>query len=285
LVDVSSAADLNTLSTPLIDLSGYTNVQLKFWMFMQKWGSRQDELKVYYRTNPGLPWVMLKSFTQSISSWTEQSIDIPAGLSEVQIGFCGNARWGLGVCIDDIEISGTPIQTMIISPVNRNVTMSAGEITFSITCPAAWTATSDSPSWCTVTPSGPGDGTISATYAENPSFNKRIASITVTAPGLQTSTVTVTQNASNIAVDEFSYGNIRIYPNPAKGFCKITDDQGNNKIREIMLVDFTGRIVLSREVNGETEFEIDLSSLAPGTYAIKLRGQHGTAIRKLTVIR
>ncbi|MEI7725730.1 MAG: T9SS type A sorting domain-containing protein, partial [Bacteroidota bacterium] len=285
LVDVSTAPDLNTLSTPVINLSGYTNVQLKFWMFMQKWGSRQDELKVYCRANPGLPWVLLKSFTQSISSWTEQSIMIPTGLNQIQIGFCGNARWGLGVCIDDIELSGTPLQTMIISPINRDVTMSAGEITFTITCPGAWTATSDAPSWCTVTPSGPGDGTITATYTENPLFSKRIATLTVSAPGVQTQTVTVKQNASNIAVNELSSGNIRIYPNPAKGFCKITDDQGKNQIREIMLVDFTGRIVLSRRGNGETEFEVDLSSLAPGTYAIKLLGQYGTVIRKLTIIR
>ena len=285
LVDATTVADYNTLITPMMDLSGYADIRLTFWMFMQKWGSRQDELKVLYRTNPGLPWVLLKNFTQSISSWKEQTIALPIGISEIQLGFCGNARWALGVCIDDIEVSGTPLQTMTISPVTRNVTMSAGETTFSLACPAAWTATSDSPSWCTVTPSGPGDGIIAASYTENKLYSKRTANIRVSAPGVQSLTVTLIQDASNISVEENAAGKIRIYPNPARDFCRIIDERGSDHLQEITLVDPAGRVVFSRQVGGEAEFGVDLSKLVPGTYTFKIKGKDGTAVRKLTITR
>ncbi|MDP1623118.1 MAG: M6 family metalloprotease domain-containing protein [Bacteroidales bacterium] len=285
LVDVTTASDYNTLITPLLDLSGYSDVRLKFWMFMQKWGSRQDELMVYYRTNPGQPWVLLESYTTSISAWTEQTINLPAGSEEIQIGFRGNAKWALGVCIDDIEVTGTPLPTLSISPANQDVLMSPGSTSFVVTCPISWTASSDSPSWCTVTPSGTGDGPITANYTENTSYSKRMATITVTTDGIPSQTVTVTQNASNISVGEHFLEGIRIYPNPAKGFFRIEDEAGKNDIREVIIADYTGREVISRKVHGEKEFDFDLSSLAQGTYTIKLRAGQGMAIRKLVIIR
>ena len=284
LVDATTIPDKNTLMTPLIDLSGYTDVHLKFWMFMQKWGSRQDELKVYYRTNPGLPWVLLQSFTQSISSWTEQTIALPVS-DEIQVGFCGNARWALGVCIDDIEITGTQLETMTILPGNRIVPMASGTTTFSIISPVAWTAASDAPAWCTVTPSGSGNGTITATYSENPLYSKRIANITVSAAGVQTQTVSVTQDASNISVGEISRDGIRMYPNPARSYFKVIDDKGATHIRKIILLDYTGRVVLSRKGDGETTFIFDVSSFTPGTYTIKFIGEHSSTMRKLSIIR
>jgi hypothetical protein len=47
--------------------------------------------------------------------------------------------------------------------------------------------------WCSVTPSGSGNGTIAAAYTENTSIVIRIATITVSAPGLPSQTATVTQ--------------------------------------------------------------------------------------------
>jgi len=285
LVDATTTPDYNTLITPVLNLSGYADVQLKFWLFMQKWGSRQDELMIYYRTNPDQPWILMQSYTQSISAWTEQIIPLPAGLTEVQLGFNGNAKWGLGICIDDIEISGTPVTTLTVFPANQNVTMSPGTTNFTVTCPIEWTASSDAPSWCTVTPTGTGNGTITATYTENALYSKRTANITVLAAGILTQTVTVTQDASNISVDELTSGGIRIYPNPSKGFIKITDEQGKNGLREIILTDYTGKILISRKVNAENLLEFDLSSLAQGTYTIKLKGDHSLMVRKLIIIR
>jgi hypothetical protein len=61
-----------------------------------------------------------------------------------------------------------------------------------VTSNTGWTVTSDQ-SWCTVDPSGSGNGIITATNAENLSTLSRIANITVTVAGLTPVTVTVTQ--------------------------------------------------------------------------------------------
>jgi M6 family metalloprotease-like protein len=285
LVDATTAPDYNTLMTPVIDVSGYTDVKLKFWMFMQKWGSRQDELKVMFRTNPALPWTVLQNFTQSVTAWTEQTIALPSGTGEMQIGFCGNSRWALGVCIDDIEISGTALPTLNVSPLNRNVLMTGGTTTFTVSSPVAWTATCDAPSWCTVTPSGTGNALITATYAENPLYEKRVANITVTATGQPVQTATVTQNASTLSVATLSSGGIRIYPNPANGFCRIACENGTARILEISLSDYAGKVILCEKGAGKSGVDLDLSSVAPGPYLVRIIGENETVIKKLSITR
>lgn len=70
-----------------------------------------------------------------------------------------------------------------ITPLVRNVGYAAGNTSFSITSNASWTASSDQ-SWCTVTPSGTGNGSLVADYSFNSTGVTRTAIITVTVPGL-----------------------------------------------------------------------------------------------------
>jgi hypothetical protein len=285
LVDATAAPDFNTLITPVINLSGYTDVKLTFWMFMQKWGSRQDELTVYYRTSPDQPWVLLQNYNQSIKVWTEQTIDLPAGLQEVQVGFRGNARWALGICIDDILIDGTPAPTLTVSPSNLNLTMEAGSVTFDVACPVAWTAVSDAPGWCSVTPSGTGNGSLTATYSANDLYTKRTANITVSAAGMQDQTVSVTQDASNLSVGEPGVADIRIFPNPARGSCSVTDETGRHRFSRISVSDLTGREIIQKGCSGESSFMLDISVLPQGIYLVHVDGSFGSFTRKLIVVR
>ncbi len=196
LKDNSSAANLNKLITPVFDLTGYTNVQLSFWIYMQAWSGDQDELKVYYRTSSSGSWNLLSTYNTSVTTWTQKTLALTSLSAEFQIAFEGNAKYGYGVCVDDIQITGTPGVTLSVSPSNQNVTPPAGTTNFSVICPIAWTAVSNSTSWCTVTPSGTGNGTIVATYAENTSISSRVATITVSASGAPNQTVTVTQEGA-----------------------------------------------------------------------------------------
>jgi len=107
LKDMSTDPNKNKLILPVIDLSNYTNMELRFWLFMQWWGSRKDELTVFYRTSPSDPWISLQTYTQSITAWTEQILPLPVGSSQFQLAFEGNAKFGFGVCIDDIMVDGT----------------------------------------------------------------------------------------------------------------------------------------------------------------------------------
>ena len=193
LKDNTSASNKNKLITPVFDLSGYINVQLKFWHTQALWTPDQDELRIYYRTSATETWNLLQTYTQNLTTWTEETISLTTISSTFQIAFEGDAMYGRGVCIDDILITGTSGINLVVTPLNQDVTEPAGTTTFSVTCPIGWTAVCDATSWCTVTPSGPGNGTIVATYAENATTTQRIANITVSAPGAPTKIVTVTQ--------------------------------------------------------------------------------------------
>lgn len=85
---------------------------------------------------------------------------------------------------------GGPI--LSVAPLSRNVTSAAGVTTFSVSCNTDWTASSNA-SWCTITSSGTGNGTITANYSANNATTPRTATITVSADGASNQTVTVTQ--------------------------------------------------------------------------------------------
>ncbi|NTW23991.1 MAG: T9SS type A sorting domain-containing protein, partial [Lentimicrobium sp.] len=82
--------------------------------------------------------------------------------------------------------------TLSVTPANQNVTAAAGNTTFDVTSNSAWSASSDA-AWCTVTPSGSGNGIITASYTQNTSTSSRVASVSVTVAGLTPIAVTVTQ--------------------------------------------------------------------------------------------
>ncbi|MFH1121344.1 MAG: BACON domain-containing carbohydrate-binding protein [Bacteroidota bacterium] len=101
---------------------------------------------------------------------------------------------------DEVFIAGEPQPPVLsVTPANRDVMSSAGTTTFSVESNAVWTAVSDQP-WCSVTPSGAGNGTITAGYAVNNTQEQRQANITVTVEGLDPVVVTVTQAAPFITV-------------------------------------------------------------------------------------
>jgi len=82
--------------------------------------------------------------------------------------------------------------TLSVAPSNRSVAAAAGNTTFTVTSNTSWSASSNA-GWCTATPSGTGNGTITANFGENSSLVTRIATLTVSVSGLPDQSVTVTQ--------------------------------------------------------------------------------------------
>ncbi|MFZ4546022.1 MAG: BACON domain-containing protein [Bacteroidales bacterium] len=110
------------------------------------------------------------------------------------------------IYLDDISIfqsSVTP--TLIVNPANQNVAAPAGTTTFIVTSNSAWTVSSNQP-WCTVTPSGSGNGSIIANFTENTTGTQRVAALTITVTGLTPIVVTVTQGVA-VATLAVSPGN------------------------------------------------------------------------------
>jgi len=183
------------LLTPLLNLSGYSTVNLQFKHYFKSYSGSSGTLS--YSINGGTSWTTIQSFTSTSATnpvTFNQAVNAVAGQSQVKFkwNYTGSFGWYWG--IDDIQITGTSAVTLSVSPSNQNVTPPAGTTSFSVTCPIAWTATSNSVTWCTVTPSGTGNGTITATYTQNTTVNPRVANITVAATGAPTQVVTVSQS-------------------------------------------------------------------------------------------
>ena len=191
LKDATPADNKTKLISPSFDITSLLIPQLTFWHTQPVWGSNQDQLTVYYKTSSGGSWTVLATFPGSITSWTQEAINLPNASNDYFIAFEGNAKNGYGICIDDVSIKSTT-PTLTVTPPDRPVTSAAGNSTFTVISNSAWTALSNQ-LWCTVTPSGFGNGTITAVYAENTNTSPRVANVTVTVAGLTPVVVTVSQ--------------------------------------------------------------------------------------------
>jgi len=89
-----------------------------------------------------------------------------------------------------VAVASTP--TLSILPPNQDVTASSGTTSFVVNSNSSWTTSSDQ-TWCSATPAGTGNGTITAAYSQNASVSQRVANITTTVSGISPVTVTVTQ--------------------------------------------------------------------------------------------
>lgn len=196
LKDATAADNKTRLISPTLNLSGLINPLLTFWHTQAIWGGDQDQLIVYYKTSASGSWTTLATYTANITAWTQETINLPNGSADYYIAFEGNAKYGYGVCIDDVSVSGTPL-SLLVSPAEQTVSAATGTVNFSVLSNADWNAISDQ-TWCTVTPSGNGNGTLTANFDENTSAVERVAFITVTVNGLAQVIVTLTQEASAV---------------------------------------------------------------------------------------
>ncbi len=95
--------------------------------------------------------------------------------------------------IDNVSVSGTGVGPSLgVTPASQNVTAPAGSTSFTVAASGAWTASSNA-SWCAITGSGTGNGTLAANYSENTGVDPRTASITVSLTGATPVVVTVVQ--------------------------------------------------------------------------------------------
>ena len=111
LLAIQNRSDnITKLIPPPINFGTNTwDATLTFWHCMQVWWFDQDTLRVLYKTSKDRPWNLLATYTNSVASWTLQTISLPEPGGEYYIAFEGNAQYGLGVCLDDITVRGSPL--------------------------------------------------------------------------------------------------------------------------------------------------------------------------------
>jgi hypothetical protein len=181
-----------------------------------------------------------------------------------------------------LQVAGCLVPMLSISPQNQEVSAPAGTTSFTITSNTNWSAVSDS-SWCTVTSSGSGNGTIAVNYSENPYHQPRIANIRISVAGLPDQTVTVTQAKSTIGVEKRQENFFQIYPNPTKGLFRIISAEDEKEPVDVTIQDLTGKIILEKHYKGEKEYDIDFSSAPRGCYFIIIRTCKFSIVRKLII--
>lgn len=99
------------LVTPMLNLDAHTNTVLTFWLCMKEYVGSQDQLRIYYRTTSSNSWVLLSTYTNNISSWTQETVSLPEPSSSYYLAFEGTTRWGYGVCVDNVSVTGDPVIT------------------------------------------------------------------------------------------------------------------------------------------------------------------------------
>ncbi len=125
--------NVTKLITPTLNIASLLSPQLKFWHTQPYWNPDQDELRVYYKTSAGGSWMLLATYTSSITSWTQETITLPAQSSEYSIAFEGTEKYGYGICIDDVQITCTASPVSISVAASSNPVCTGASVTFTAT--------------------------------------------------------------------------------------------------------------------------------------------------------
>jgi plastocyanin len=176
--------------------------------------------------------------------------------------------------------AGAPA-TLTVTPPSQNVTNTDGVTTFSVNSNSNWTAVSNS-AWCTVTPSGSGNGTITATYVQNTAPDPRTAQITVTVSGIAPVTVTVLQDGT-VGIGENTMTGLRVYPNPSTGSFTIGTKSGELSNLDVTIHDISGRTLIMQQCAGEAEYHFDLTGKPEGFYFIRMKSADGIRVERIFI--
>ena len=184
LYNPSSTANVTKLVTPQLDMSGLSSATLTFWHTQALWSSDQDELRIYYKTSVGGSWTILATYTNDITSWTQESIALPNLSNDYYIAFEGTAQYGYGVCVDDVNVDGVaggsaPVADFSADNTTPNVGQTVTFTDLSTNSPTSW-------SW-TFTPS-------TVTYVGGTSSTSQNPQVTFDAAGSYTVALTATNS-------------------------------------------------------------------------------------------
>ena len=133
LKDVTTADNKTRLITPPLNLAGVSNPTLTFWHTQALRSTRQDQLEIYYKTSAGGTWTMIQSYTTSVTSWTQRTLTLPNPSGDYYIAFQGNAKYGYGVCVDDVQVSCTTSPVSVSIAPSANPVCAGTEVTFTAT--------------------------------------------------------------------------------------------------------------------------------------------------------
>ena len=90
--------------------------------------------------------------------------------------------------------------------------------------------------------------------------------------------VPVSLTITDVSVNEHNQIEVKVYPNPATNFVQVSSDQ----IQRVEIYNMMGQLVFEQNYN-ESHIVIPTSSIAPGTYAVKVTASNGTITKQVVV--
>jgi len=180
----------------------------------------------------------------SNTSWTAQSntgwctvTPSGSGNGTLTASFSENTSTTPRTATITISASGAPDQTvsviqagaaatLSVSPQSQNVGAAQGSANFSVASNTDWTAQSNA-DWCTVTPSGSGNGTLTASFFENTTTTSRTATITISATGAPDQSVSVIQAGAAATLSVSPASQTVNSPAGSTGFNVVSNSQWN----------------------------------------------------------
>jgi plastocyanin len=221
------------------------------WVTFPTSGSGNGTLDIAYEANTG--------FDSRVAAII---IAVPGSTSQVTI-----TQQGMAVVLE-------------VSPTNRLVTAEAGTTNFTVTSNTSW-AISAPDSWVTVSGEGSGNGEIVVDYQANPLNETRVAMLSVTAMGVM-QMFTITQEGTVSVVDN-SLPGVKLFPNPSNGIVELTAEHPGLSVIKIM--DLKGNIVYEKEVENLNFMQLDLTSIAKGTYLFRLDNEGRSFVTRIVLVK
>ncbi len=263
-------AETTKLITPTLDLSSIANPHLTFWYAQEVWSGDQNTLAVYVRQAPTSPWVMIWADSSNVPSWKDTTISLPAPTTTYQIGFEATDNWGHGNVIDSVQITGS-----LLPPVaDFSYSMSGLDVIFTDISAGgqaiAW-------NWDF------GDGNIDT--IQNPTHSYTTAgSYTVTMTiGNSAGFDFISKNIALVNVNDALSQSLRVYPNPTRETLIIEAE--NHMIHGYSILTLLGQEVLSSDKAFDSKAILDVSSLEPGSFLLRLEIADSPIIRKILIQR
>ena len=92
------------LITPPMNLPSGSSAKLSFFLHNQVWDDDQDILRIYYKNATDGEWTMIGGTSENLDTWTYHSYNLPNPSATYYIAFHAIARWGYGVCVDNVKV-------------------------------------------------------------------------------------------------------------------------------------------------------------------------------------
>jgi hypothetical protein len=93
---------------------------------------------------------------------------------------------------------------------------------------------------------------------------------------------TITVNWPAVGINNLNGGQISIYPNPAKEMVTI---ESTSSIKTVEVLNFIGQTVYSNNLVDNAKLQVNVGTLAPGVYFVKIATVEGTRTAKITVTK